>query len=159
MISRKLSKRSPEPGSIARFTEKLFAVRWFRQLMPSWQASLLAAVAIVLIWNLAAVAQNAPPDMAKVAQDVKDLRVGLDTVWVMVAGMLVIFMNAGFCMLEAGMCRQKNAVNVLTKNLIVFALSTVAFWAIGFGLMFSDGNGFIGTSGGFSFKVQTIVLR
>ncbi len=149
MISRKLSKRSPEPGSIARFAEKLFAVRWFRQLMPSWQASLPAAIAIVLIWNLAAVAQNAPPDMTKVAQDMKDLRVGLDTVWVMIAAMLVIFMNAGFCMLEAGMCRQKNAVNVLTKNLIVFALSTVAFWAIGFGLMFSDGNGFIGTSGGF----------
>jgi ammonium transporter, Amt family len=69
--------------------------------------------------------------------------------WVMVAGMLVFFMNAGFCMLEAGMCRQKNAVNVLSKNLIVFALSTIAFWTIGFGLMFSNGNNIIGTSGGF----------
>lgn len=138
---------------ITRFTEKLFAVRWFRSLTPSWQASFPVAIAIVLIWNLAAVAQNAPPDAAqaaaKVAQDVKDLRVGVDTMWVMVAGMLVIFMNAGFCMLEAGMCRQKNAVNVLAKNLIVFALSTIAFWIMGFGLMFSDGNGFIGTSGGF----------
>lgn len=151
MISKQPSKRSSEalPTSIARFTQKLFAVRWFQRLAPSWKASLPAAIAIVLIWNLAAVAQNAPPDAAKVAEDVSALRVGLDTVWVMVAAMLVIFMNAGFCMLEAGMCRQKNAVNVLTKNLIVFALSTVAFWAIGFGLMFSDGNGFIGTSGGF----------
>jgi Amt family ammonium transporter len=78
----------------------------------------------------------------------QELKVGLDTVWVMIAGMLVIFMNAGFCMLEAGMCRQKNAVNVLAKNLIVFALSTIAFWVLGFGLMFSDGNDFIGTSGG-----------
>ena len=65
----------------------------------------------------------------------------------MVTGMLVFFMNAGFCMLETGFCRQKNAVNVLAKNLIVFALSTIAFWTIGFGLMFSDGNGFFGTSG------------
>jgi ammonium transporter, Amt family len=151
MMSKKSSKRSSEGLSspIARFTEKLFAVRWFKQLAPSWQASFPAAIAIVLIWNFAAVAQSAPPDAAKVAQDVKDLRVGVDTMWVMVAGMLVIFMNAGFCMLEAGMCRQKNAVNVLAKNLIVFALSTIAFWSIGFGLMFSDGNGFFGTSGGF----------
>jgi Amt family ammonium transporter len=66
----------------------------------------------------------------------------------MIAGMLVFFMNAGFCMLETGFCRQKNAVNVLSKNLIVFALSTIAFWAIGFGLMFSDGNGLFGSSGG-----------
>ncbi|MCX5964946.1 MAG: ammonium transporter [Cyanobacteria bacterium] len=132
-----------------RYFEKLFAVRWFKKLSLSWQASIPAAIAIVLLWNVAAIAQNAPTDAAKVAQDVKDLRVGLDTIWVMIAGMLVIFMNAGFCMLEAGMCRQKNAVNVLAKNLIVFALSTIAFWIIGFGLMFSDGNGFIGTSGGF----------
>jgi Amt family ammonium transporter len=69
--------------------------------------------------------------------------------WVMIAGMLVFFMNAGFCMLETGFCRQKNAVNVLAKNLIVFALSSIAFWVIGFGLMFADGNNFIGTGGFF----------
>ena len=90
MISKKLSKRSLEeaPSSVARVLERLFAVRWFRSLTPSWQASFPAAIAIVLIWNLAAVAQNAPPDAAqaaaKVAQDVKDLRVGMDTMWVMV---------------------------------------------------------------------------
>ena len=159
MISRATPKIASRPlkspfssgpkKNIIRFSEKIFAVRWFKKLALSWQASLSIAVVILLLWNLAAVAQNAPPDAAKVAQDVKDLRVGLDTIWVMIAGMLVIFMNAGFCMLEAGMCRQKNAVNVLAKNLIVFALSTIAFWIMGFGLMFSDGNGFIGTSGGF----------
>jgi len=64
----------------------------------------------------------------------------------------VFFMNAGFGMLETGFCRQKNAVNVLAKNLIVFALSSIAFWIIGFGLMFSDGGGlnsFMGTGGFF----------
>jgi Amt family ammonium transporter len=107
---------------------------------------------IALGWGYAAVAQD-PPRLEDVAQAAGDLRVGLDTMWVMVAGMLVFFMNAGFCMLETGFCRQKNAVNVLAKNLVVFALSTIAFWAIGFGLMFSNGEGplgpFIGTSGGF----------
>lgn len=114
-----------------------------KRLSPSWQACIPLASIIFLAWTVAAAAQ-APTEGPSTA----DLKVGLDTVWVMIAGMLVFFMNAGFCMLETGFCRQKNAVNVLAKNLIVFALSTIAFWAIGFGLMFSDGNGFIGSSGG-----------
>lgn len=77
-----------------------------------------------------------------------ELKVALDTLWVAIAAFLVFFMNAGFCMLETGFCREKNAVNVLAKNLIVFALSTIAFWAIGFSLMFADGNDFIGGLGG-----------
>jgi Amt family ammonium transporter len=75
------------------------------------------------------------------------LQVALDTVWVLVTGFLVFFMNAGFCMLETGFCRSKNAVNLLAKNLIVFGLSTLAFWILGFALMFGDGNGFVGFSG------------
>jgi ammonium transporter, Amt family len=126
-----------------------FTKEWLaKNLSPTWQACLPVALVIVLGWGYAAVAQDAPKleDVAKAASDTK---VGLDTMWVMVAGMLVFFMNAGFCMLETGLCRQKNAVNVLAKNLIVFALSTIAFWVVGFGLMFSDGSGFVGTSGGF----------
>ncbi|MDF0555182.1 ammonium transporter [Kamptonema sp. UHCC 0994] len=116
-----------------------------KQLKPSLQACIPLAGIIVLFWGYAAVAQSAPPTTE---EQLASLKVGLDTMWVMVAGMLVFFMNAGFCMLETGFCRQKNAVNVLAKNLIVFALSTVAFWAIGFALMFSDGNDFVGSSGG-----------
>jgi Amt family ammonium transporter len=114
-----------------------------KRLTPSWQACIPLATIIFLAWSYAAVAQ-APAQGPTTAE----LKVGLDTLWVMIAGMLVFFMNAGFCMLETGFCRQKNAVNVLAKNLVVFALSTIAFWVIGFGLMFSDGNGFFGTSGG-----------
>jgi len=121
--------------------------RWFRQLSPSWQASVPIALLIFLFWNAAAIAQDAPK-LEDVAKTADTLKVGLDTLWVLLAGMLVFFMNAGFCMLETGFCRQKNAVNVLAKNLIVFALSTIAFWALGFGLMFSSGSDFVG-SGGF----------
>jgi ammonium transporter, Amt family len=116
------------------------------QLSGTWQACIPLGIIILLFWNYAAIAQDAPPSTE---EQLASLKVALDTVWVMVAGMLVFFMNAGFCMLETGFCRQKNAVNVLTKNLIVFAISTIAFWAIGFGLMFSNGGGFVGTSGGF----------
>ncbi|MBD2515217.1 ammonium transporter [Nostoc sp. FACHB-973] len=115
-----------------------------KRLTPSWQACLPLACLIVLGWGYAAVAQTpaAGPTTA-------ELKVAIDTLWVAIAAFLVFFMNAGFCMLETGFCRQKNAVNVLAKNLIVFALATVAFWAIGFGLMFGDGNDFIGLNGFF----------
>ena len=121
--------------------------RAIARLSPSWQACIPLAAIIVLIWGYAAVAQTPPKPSTE--EQLASLKVGMDTMWVMVAGMLVFFMNAGFAMLETGFCRQKNAVNVLAKNLIVFALSTIAYWAIGFALMFSDGNGFIGSSGGY----------
>ena len=60
-------------------------------------------------------------------------------------------MNAGFAMLEAGLCRRKNAVNVLAKNLIVFCVATLAYWLFGFALMFGDSsNSLIGQEGFFS---------
>jgi Amt family ammonium transporter len=76
-----------------------------------------------------------------------ELKVALDTVWVLLATFLVFFMNLGFAMVESGLCRAKNTVNILAKNFIVFALSTLSFWVIGFGLMFGDGNPLAGTSG------------
>lgn len=124
--------------------------RTVKRLSPIWQACIPLAVLIVMLWGYAAVAQDATPaTQDKVTQELQSLKVGLDTLWVSIAAFLVFFMNAGFGMLETGFCRQKNAVNVLAKNLIVFALSTLAFWAIGFGLMFGDGNPFFGTNGWF----------
>ena len=63
-----------------------------------------------------------------------------NNLWLLVATILVIFMNAGFAMVEAGMCRQKNAVNILAKNLFVFALAVTAYWFIGYSLMYGDGS-------------------
>lgn len=74
-------------------------------------------------------------------------KVILDTLWVLVTAMLVFFMNLGFAMVESGFARSKNAVNILSKNFIVFAVSSLAFWAIGWGLMFGDGNDIFGLSG------------
>lgn len=71
----------------------------------------------------------------------------LDTVWVLLAAILVFFMNLGFASVESGFARQKNAVNILSKNFIVFAVSSLGFLVLGWGLMFGDGNGFIGLSG------------
>ena len=70
-----------------------------------------------------------------------------DYVWTLVAAALVFFMQAGFAMVESGMTRAKNAINIMMKNLMDFALGSLAFWAIGFGLMFGvSASGWIGTS-------------
>lgn len=69
----------------------------------------------------------------------------IDTFWVLVAAVLVFFMNLGFASLEAGMARSKNTVNILSKNFIVFAVSSLGFMLLGWGLMFGGDNGFIGT--------------
>ena len=76
-----------------------------------------------------------------------DTKVVMDTLWVLVAGMLVFFMNLGFAMVESGFARVKNTVNILSKNFIVFAVSSLGFLVLGWGLMFGDGNGFIGLKG------------
>ncbi len=88
----------------------------------------------------------------------QSLQVTIDTVWVLLAGMLVVFMNAGFAMLETGLCRSKNAVNVLSKNLIDFGVVSLAFWALGFGFMFGDGNAFVGLNGFFLSGLDTSPL-
>jgi ammonium transporter, Amt family len=85
-------------------------------------------------------------DAVKMAQE---LKVSIDTIWVLIAGILVFFINCGFAMLEAGLCRQKNTVNILTKNISTVALTSISFWIIGFGLMFGDGNDWIGANGFF----------
>jgi Amt family ammonium transporter len=76
-----------------------------------------------------------------------DVQVALDTVWVLLAGMLVFFMNLGFGLVESGFARAKNTVNIISKNFIVFSISTIAFLLIGWGLMYGDGNAFIGLKG------------
>jgi Amt family ammonium transporter len=76
-----------------------------------------------------------------------DLKIGLDTMWVMLTAFLVFFMNLGFAAVESGFARAKNCVNIMSKNFVVFAVSSLGFLILGWGLMFGDGNGFIGLKG------------
>lgn len=74
-----------------------------------------------------------------------EIKESIDTVWIVTAGALVFFMQAGFALLESGMSRAKNAVNVVMKNYMDVAIGSLAFWLIGYGLMFGDNpTGFIG---------------
>ena len=78
-----------------------------------------------------------------------DFKVISDTLWVLITAALVFFMNAGFATFESGLCRAKNTVNILSKNVIVFCVTTLAFWAVGFAFMFGDGSSFLGLNGFF----------
>jgi ammonium transporter, Amt family len=70
----------------------------------------------------------------------------VDTLWTCLAAFLVFFMQAGFAMVESGFTRAKNACNIMMKNLMDLSIGSVAFWMIGFGLMFGASSGWIGTS-------------
>jgi ammonium transporter, Amt family len=76
-----------------------------------------------------------------------ELLIAANTVWVVLAAILVMFMQAGFAFLEAGLTRMKNAAHIAGKNVLIFGLCSLVYWAVGFGLAFGDGNALIGTSG------------
>jgi len=105
---------------------------------------------LALAWAKAH-AEDAAAAAPAMSQEVTDMftnnKVAMDTLWTCVAAMLVFWMNAGFAMLEAGLQQAKNCVNICAKNFVVFAVSSLAFWLVGYGLMFGDGNPFIGLKG------------
>lgn len=76
-----------------------------------------------------------------------DPQVVTDTLWTIIAAILIFFMGMGFACLESGFTRAKNCVNILSKNFIVVATALIAFWIFGFGLMFGDGNPIFGLKG------------
>ncbi len=76
-----------------------------------------------------------------------DFSMAIDTLWVLLAAMLVFFMNLGFAAVESGFARSKNTVNILSKNFIVFAISSMGYLLLGWGLMFGGDNPIVGTKG------------
>ena len=81
--------------------------------------------------------------------------VAIDTVWVVVAGCLVLLMQAGFAALEMGLSRMKHSGAVAAKIIVNFALAIVVFWAIGYAIAFGDGSSFAGATGWFLERYRT----
>jgi Amt family ammonium transporter len=108
----------------------------------------LAAGAIALLPTGAGAA--ADPALQEVAQG---LQTTLDNVWILVAALLVLFMQAGFALVEAGLTRAKNVANVMMKNLMDLCFGALSFFAVGFAIAFGggfDGIGrFVGGGGWF----------
>jgi ammonium transporter, Amt family len=109
--------------------------------MRRWKSTLATLAALTLALALPAVvlAEEAAPTVQTVQKN-------LDFVWTLVAAFLVFLMQAGFAMVETGLTRAKNACNIMMKNLMDFAVGSLAYWAVGFGLMFGvTSNGWLGT--------------
>lgn len=95
-----------------------------------------------------AIAVYAQDSASKNAADVAELKTNVNFAWTMIAAFLVFFMQAGFAMVETGLTRAKNAVNIVMKNLMDFAVGSLVYWIIGFGLMFGVSfMGLFGTTG------------
>jgi len=78
----------------------------------------------------------------------KELAFAASTVWVLIAAVLVMFMQAGFAFLEAGLTRMKNVGHIAAKNVLVLAIASIVYYVVGFGIAFGDGgNGLVGGSG------------
>ncbi len=78
----------------------------------------------------------------------KELAFAASTVWVLIAAVLVMFMQAGFAFLEAGLTRMKNVGHIAAKNVLVLAIASIVYYLVGFGIAFGDGgNGLFGGSG------------
>lgn len=99
----------------------------------------MSITAFVIAFSVIAFAGNTPDSNAE----------ALDMVWTLIAAFMVFFMQAGFAMVETGFTRSKNAVNIMMKNLVDFSFGSLAFWAMGFALMFGAGNAFLGSEGFF----------
>ncbi|MDI6451005.1 ammonium transporter [Anaerobaca lacustris] len=105
---------------------------------------MLLTLFVLVLPITAGAADETAASAVEVAKD--ELQTNINIVWTCIAAFLVFFMQAGFAMVETGFTRAKNAVNILMKNLMDFSVGSIAFFLVGFGLMFGQTNGFFGTT-------------
>jgi Amt family ammonium transporter len=127
-------------------------------------------VCIILMLAMPALAGD-PGGADTYTDDIAGLKIAVNFTWTLIAAFLVFFMQAGFAFLGAGALRVKNTVNYFTKSYMDFSIGALAYWAVGFALMFGgsklfpgleEGNSWIGYSGFFltgdAYDVQTIMF-
>ena len=95
--------------------------------------------------------------LESLTKNTSELKLSVDTSWVLITGFLVFFMQCGFAMLEAGLVRQTGVVNTLTENFIDAAVTLLAWWTTGFAIAFgTTSNGFFGVDGFFLSNAFTL---
>lgn len=111
----------------------------------------LVTLVTLLVCSLsAAFAGDEAPTILSNSEAIGLVQSHADYVWTLVCAVLVFFMQAGFAMVEAGFTRAKNAINIMMKNLMDFAMGSIVYWAVGFAIMFGvSKTGFFGTTGFF----------
>src|ERR1700686_4899717 len=113
------------------------AIKVLRRSLAKRKRGLTIAGGVALLAALLPIAVLADDQTATQAAGV-----AADTIWVIVTGCLVMFMQAGFAMLEVGFSRMKNVGTVVAKVVTNLSVSSIAYWAVGFGLAFGAGGWF-----------------
>jgi ammonium transporter, Amt family len=133
--------------------------------MRNFMIGMIAIFALIVLIPGTAMAAGDPSGGSTYTHDLDGSLLAMDFVWILICAFLVFFMQAGFALLEAGMCRVKNVANVLMKNMVDFLLGSIAFFVIGYSIMMGgDIAGIIGdpTSAimltGDSYDVSTMLL-
>jgi ammonium transporter, Amt family len=106
--------------------------------------AVVTALLILVAPITAGAAEASAASAVEVAKE--EIQTNINIVWTCIAAFLVFFMQAGFAMVETGFTRAKNAVNIIMKNLMDFSVGSIAFFLVGFGLMFGKSNGLFGTT-------------
>jgi Amt family ammonium transporter len=108
----------------------------------------LAGLGLALLLGATGALADTPPTVEANAEAIALVQSHADFVWTLVAAFLVYIMQAGFALVETGLTRAKNAVNICMKNLMDFVMGSLAYWLVGFGLMFgANPTGWFGTNG------------
>ncbi len=113
-----------------------------------WRQLLIMGIATLIFTSFGVHRIFAQDATAVTAEDMTTVKIAIDTVWVLLTGFLVFFMQLGFAILETGMIRQTSAVNALLENFLEGGVGAICWWIVGFGLAFGadNGSGLIGTS-------------
>ena len=107
--------------------------------------------------TITVIEETLPEEEMTTAESIADLALSLDTVWMLLAAMLVFWMQPGFALVEAGFTRVKNTSNILMKNFVDFMFGAILYWFIGFGLMFGIGK-FVGTPHFFDLEAMSKII-
>src|SRR5258707_14147403 len=110
---------------------------------PGIRLALALAVPAALL-PLAAFAQSTDDKISQAASAAQTAGIGADTVWTIVAACFVLFMQAGFAMLEVGFSRMKNVGTVVAKVIVNLSISSIVYWMVGFAVAFGTASGWIG---------------
>lgn len=111
----------------------------------------IVIIAVILLLSIVMASTALAGDEPEVAAG--EVQSNLDALWILIASVLVFFMQAGFAMVESGFTRAKNASNIIMKNIMDFGIGSILFFVAGFGLMYGDS--FLGLIGGSGFIKPT----
>jgi ammonium transporter, Amt family len=113
-----------------------------------WRQLIIMGICTVVmaVFGRVTIAQDAA--VAPTMDDITSIKIGIDTVWVLLTGFLVFIMQLGFAVLETGMIRQTGAVNGLLENFLEAGVGAIVWWIVGFGIAFGadNGSGLFGTT-------------